>query len=583
MTDELTPFPPDPSSERETPAVGMMTASTPTAPYTHIRRFSYTGGVQNFTVPPGVTTINARCWGGGGGGSAAHGGGGGFATGNIAVVPGETLRVVVDLGGGPYSGGGMSGLYNQRLGQTLLIAGGGGAYWPGNNTDSAAARGGAGGGASGSDAKGYSRGGSPGTPARGASGSTGGAGATRYGAYGGRGGNTGQNGGADVTGTSGGQVPIPGMGGGGGAGYGSNTGGGAGYVGGGGGIALGHATSAYFSGGGGSSFVSGPGVTGGRTLPGNGTRAGGQDDPQYQSGVGDAGKRGQVVVQWREIDPSVVLDPGEGAEVWVRRPSIRGTGEEGATVTVAFGGGVPNASVQADERGEWSVEPGADLPCGPVTVTVVQAKDGLTSPPTRRGFTVGAPFVVAPGGPPDVVLAQGGPDGYPGVTVKSRDGGLLGRQTVRVSLPEDAGLQWGGTPEQPEYQLTVLDGDVCYGQPSPDGRTLTFENVELDTLGDTTVMWVPVRAATGATLGRTSVMFSVGCGSSPSTPIDVQRAFEVRPGGPPDVALEVGGGVGYPGVAVDRRARTGKQTVTVRLPGAGAWSGERTATRPGGS
>ncbi|WP_211303277.1 hypothetical protein, partial [Streptomyces milbemycinicus] len=40
--------------------------SAPIAPYTHIRRFNYSGGVVDFIVPPGVTTINARCWGGGG-------------------------------------------------------------------------------------------------------------------------------------------------------------------------------------------------------------------------------------------------------------------------------------------------------------------------------------------------------------------------------------------------------------------------------------------------------------------------------------------------------------------------------------
>ncbi|MFD8256612.1 hypothetical protein [Streptomyces werraensis] len=127
--------------------------SAPVGPYTHSQRFDYTGSVQDFTVPPGVTRIDARCWGGGGGRSST-GGGGGFATGRITVVPGETLRIVVDLGGGPDGGGGMSGLYSQRLGKTLLIAGGGG----GGGTSNAAARGGPGGGTSGLDARTYSSG-----------------------------------------------------------------------------------------------------------------------------------------------------------------------------------------------------------------------------------------------------------------------------------------------------------------------------------------------------------------------------------------------------------------------------------------
>jgi uncharacterized membrane protein YgcG len=118
MTQETTSLAPEPAIKIEPRAAIATVASAPIAPYNRIQRFDHTGAVQNFTVPPGVTTINARCWGGGGF-RASTGGGGGFATGNIAVVPGETLRVVVDLGGGSYGGGGMSGLLSQRLGQTL--------------------------------------------------------------------------------------------------------------------------------------------------------------------------------------------------------------------------------------------------------------------------------------------------------------------------------------------------------------------------------------------------------------------------------------------------------------------------------
>lgn len=107
----------EPDSSVEPRVAIAQTAGAPIAPYTHSRRFNYSGSVQNFTVPPGVTTVNARCWGGGGYGIDT-GGGGGFATGDITVVPGETLRIVVDLGGGVAGGGGMSGLFSQRLGQT---------------------------------------------------------------------------------------------------------------------------------------------------------------------------------------------------------------------------------------------------------------------------------------------------------------------------------------------------------------------------------------------------------------------------------------------------------------------------------
>ncbi len=163
--------------------------------------------------------------------------------------------------------------------------------------------------------------------------------------YGGRGGSTGQNGGPNVNGSVGGQVPIPGMGGGWGANYGSPAGGGAGYAGGGGGMGFGN-SSGYFAsgGGGGSSFVNGPGVTGGRTLAGNDTRAGGKDDPLYESPVGDAGRNGQVVLQWAEFTvtpggpPDVKLRQGGG----VGYPGVRveaGVAFEAVSVTVALPAG----------------------------------------------------------------------------------------------------------------------------------------------------------------------------------------------------------------------------------------------------
>lgn len=542
-------------------------ASAPLAPYTHVRRFNYSGSVENFTVPPGVTTINARCWGGGGTGDSA-GGGGGFATGNVAVVPGETLRIVVDLGGGPGGGGGMSGLFSQRLGQTLLIAGGGGACSLVGASDAAAARGGAGGGAGGSDAVGYSRGGSPGTPARGASGSTGGAAASRYDMNGGRGGNTGQNGGADPNGTAGGQVPIPGMGGGGGAGYGSHVSGGAGYAGGGGGMALGNAESAYFSGGGGgSSFVSGSGVSEGRTAPGSGTRAGGQDDPLYQSPVGDAGNRGQVVLQWSEftvtpggppdvqlvqggaagypgvrVDADVAFDP---VSVTVALPADRGLLFGTQTLadyqlTVQDAGGQTAQYVGVlSQDGMSLVFSDVDLqvPGTSVMWVAVSAHHDADLGATNLDFTVGGKtspsttivvspnFTVSPGGAP-VTAERGGPPVYPGVEVRNNGTHEIPLQTVTVTLPAGTGLRFG-TANSPDHQLTVwnANGDITVyvGTISGDGQSLTFSDVDLGTPddGSQSVMWVCVSAGDDTPVGDTSVEFSVGVRTSPSTTIHV--------------------------------------------------------------
>ena len=49
--------------------------------------FAYTGGPQDFTVPPGVTECDVELWGGGGGGAEeATGGGGGYTRGTLQVA-----------------------------------------------------------------------------------------------------------------------------------------------------------------------------------------------------------------------------------------------------------------------------------------------------------------------------------------------------------------------------------------------------------------------------------------------------------------------------------------------------------------
>ncbi|MFD8818205.1 hypothetical protein ACFV23_43640 [Streptomyces sp. NPDC059627] len=553
-----------PTSSIEPRAAIARAASAPLAPYTHIRRFNYSGSVENFTVPPGVTTINARCWGGGGS-YEDTGGGGGFATGDIAVVPGETLRIVVDLGGGPYGGGGMSGLYSQRLGQTLLIAGGGG-----GGTSNADARGGAGGGTSGSDARPYSSGGQTGTPARGASGSTGGAGGavSNSSSYGGRGGNTGQNGGANVIGTPGGQVPIPGMGGAGGSGYGGTTDGGAGYAGGGAGLFVG-ASGAYFAsgGGGGSSFVNGPGVTGGRTVAGNGTRAGGKDDPLYQSPVGDANNRGQVVLQWAEF----TVAPGGPPDVELRQggrvgyPGVRVEADvpfEPVSVTVALPadhGLLFGTQTLADyqltvqkpdqeptpytgtlsEDGTSLVFTNVDPGLPGTTVMWVAVSAGHEAPlgTTSLTFTVGGRpslsttvvvtpgFTLSPGGDP-VTAERGGAPRYPGVQVHNNGAHAIPLQTVTAALPADTGLRFG-TPQNPDHQLTVMDatGNTTpyMGHVSDNGQTLTFTDIDLKIPenGSHSVMWVCVSASDDTPTGPTNVEFTLGDRTSPSTTINV--------------------------------------------------------------
>ena len=72
--------------------------------------FNFTGGLQTWVVPVGVTSVTVDLYGAQGGG--ALGGNGGRAQGTIAVVPGQTLNIHVggqpttQLGPGGYNGGG---------------------------------------------------------------------------------------------------------------------------------------------------------------------------------------------------------------------------------------------------------------------------------------------------------------------------------------------------------------------------------------------------------------------------------------------------------------------------------------------
>ncbi|MFD3582560.1 RICIN domain-containing protein [Streptomyces sp. NPDC058683] len=136
----------------------------------------------------------------------------------------------------------------------------------------------------------------------------------------------------------------------------------------------------------------------------------------------------------------------------------------------------------------------------------------------------GAAVAVTPGGPPDVMLTPAGEIGYPGVRLDAE--GTVYQQTVRVSLPEGKGLEFVAEGN-PGYLLTIQDAGgatTSYaGNLSPDGQTLTFTNVDLALpgKGSTSRAWIPVRALPTAPLGDTSLSFTVGDQTSPSTPMHI--------------------------------------------------------------
>ncbi|MGE5041619.1 MAG: InlB B-repeat-containing protein [Candidatus Levyibacteriota bacterium] len=104
--------------------------------------FSYTGGMQTWVVPSGVTSVTLETWGAQGGQgygtsySGQTGGLGGYAKGNLAVSPGQTLYIYVGGAGqngspsvyalGGFNGGGNASNPNNYIGN-YSGAGGGGA------------------------------------------------------------------------------------------------------------------------------------------------------------------------------------------------------------------------------------------------------------------------------------------------------------------------------------------------------------------------------------------------------------------------------------------------------------------------
>jgi len=116
--------------------------------------FSYTGAMQTYTVPVGVTSIRLECWGAQG--SGGNGGNGGYAKGEMTVTPGQVLNVYVG-GQTGYNGGGLGHAAINRngggasdvrvspyaLANRVIVAGGGGG---GGQTDVGIRNGGTGGG-----------------------------------------------------------------------------------------------------------------------------------------------------------------------------------------------------------------------------------------------------------------------------------------------------------------------------------------------------------------------------------------------------------------------------------------------------
>ncbi len=204
--------------------------------------FDYTGDVQTFVVPEGVSSVDVTVQGGEGGRTSSAGsppgGQGAVTTATLAVTPGETLYVYVGGRGSPsaagYNGGGSAGgatitgggggggasdirRGGMALANRIVVAGGGGGA--GHSGDA----GGSGGGLQGANGGGGGRAGGGGTEAMGGTGGTadlmGGNGSLGLGGDSPSGFNTGGGGGGGYYGGgAGGTVTAAGLAGGGGGG-----------------------------------------------------------------------------------------------------------------------------------------------------------------------------------------------------------------------------------------------------------------------------------------------------------------------------------------------------------------------------
>jgi hypothetical protein len=90
--------------------------------------FNYTGSIQTFTVPSGVTSITVDAYGAQGGGGNNNGGLGARIKGDVVVTPGQQINILVgQMGQSNYGYGGGGGSFVATTTNTpLIVAGGGG-------------------------------------------------------------------------------------------------------------------------------------------------------------------------------------------------------------------------------------------------------------------------------------------------------------------------------------------------------------------------------------------------------------------------------------------------------------------------
>jgi hypothetical protein len=106
----------------------VVTYATPVVPNNCTHTINYTGSIDNWTVPAGITsiTITAKGAEGGNSGGAALAGLGASMKGTFSVTPGQQLKILVGGSTPGWNNGGGGTFVTDLLNNPLIVAGGGG-------------------------------------------------------------------------------------------------------------------------------------------------------------------------------------------------------------------------------------------------------------------------------------------------------------------------------------------------------------------------------------------------------------------------------------------------------------------------
>ncbi|WAC66772.1 Ig-like domain-containing protein [Agrococcus sp. SL85] len=236
--------------------------------------------------------------------------------------------------------------------------------------------------------------------------------------------------------------------------------------------------------------------------------------------AGNASEAAEVVVVVDTVAPDapVILAPVEGALLADATPTVRGTGEAGATVSVTIDG-VPAGDALVDDDGSWTLPTTTPLADGEHVVEAVQTDAaGNASAADAVAFAVDATAPAAPvierpadGSSTNDATPTIGGTGEPGATVAvSIDGTPVG------SAPVDGGGGWSlelASPlEDGERTAVATQEDAAGNGSPPDASTFLVDTVApaapvIDTPADgsTTGDATPVIAGTGEPRATLSV------------------------------------------------------------------------------